>query len=93
MLIFLLHKMIVCRAFSQLYDWFCHWPPLLIMMVQKGGQVTKPIIIVKMLCRLSIICVKGLLGLPGYEILWSLYSLITFYNAASDWPRTVLQPG
>ena len=26
---------------------FVTWPPLLIMMVQTGGQVTKPIIVVK----------------------------------------------
>ena len=26
---------------------FVTWPPLLIMMVRKGGQVTKPIIVVK----------------------------------------------
>ena len=27
---------------------FVTWPPLQLMMVQKGGQVTKPIIVVKM---------------------------------------------
>ena len=31
---------------------FVTWPPLQKMMVQKGGQVTKPIIAVKMPCKL-----------------------------------------
>ena len=30
---------------------FVTWPPL-----QKGGQVTKPIIVVKMPCKLSVVC-------------------------------------
>ena len=35
---------------------FCHLATLLKMMVQKGGQVTKPIIVVKMSCKLRIVC-------------------------------------
>ena len=38
------------------YDWLCHLATLLKMMVQKGGQVTKPIIDVKMPCKLLYIC-------------------------------------
>ena len=42
------------------YDWLCHLATLLKMMVQKGGQVTKPIIVVKMPCKLLyVIQVKG----------------------------------
>ena len=40
----------------------CHLATLLKMMVQKGGQVTKPIIVVKMPCKLLyVIQVKGFL--------------------------------
>ena len=58
------------------------------MMVQKGGQLTKPIIVMKM---------------PGYKLLYIIQVqgfswpyliskiLVTYnysYNTASDWPRT-----
>ena len=44
------------------YDWLCHLATLLKMMAQKGGQVTKPIIVVKMPCKLLyVIQVKGFL--------------------------------
>ena len=41
---------------------FVTWPPYIKMIVQKGGQVTKPIIVVKMPCKLLyVIQVKGFL--------------------------------
>ena len=46
---------------------FVTWPPLQIMMVQKDGQVTKPIIVVKMPKLLYIIQVKRFLN--GYNFL------------------------
>ena len=63
------------------------------MMVQKGGQVTKPIIVVKMPgCKLlRIIQVKGL-SWP-YLISKILVAYNYSCNAASDWPHTFLQPG
>ena len=58
------------------------------MMVQKGGQVTKPIIVVKMPgCKLLyIIQVKG--SSWPYLISKVLVAYNHSYNAASDWPRT-----
>ena len=60
------------------------------MVVQKGGQVTKPIIVVKMPCKLlCVIQVKGFLikcstSWPYlYQSFWSLITIV-----ASDWPRT-----
>ena len=42
------------------YNWPCHLATLLKMMVQKGDQVTKPIIVVKMPCKLlHVVQVKG----------------------------------
>ena len=63
------------------------------MMVQKGGQVTKPIIVVKMsgYKLLYIIQVKGF-SWP-YLISKILVAYNYSYNAAPDWPRTFLQPG
>ena len=60
------------------------------MIVQKGGQVTKPIIVVKMPCKLLyVIQVKEFLikYLTSWPYLISeFWSLITI--VASDWPRT-----
>ena len=56
----------------------------------KGGQVTKPIIVMKMPCKLLyIIQVKGFLKsvLTSLPYLISKF-LVTIYNAASDWPCT-----
>ena len=65
------------------------------MMVQKGGQVTKPIIVVKMPCKLLyFIQVKGFLikcSTSWPYLISEFWSLITI--VASDWPRTFLQPG
>ena len=68
---------------------FVTWPPFLYHHLEyKGGQVTKPIIVVKMPgCKLLyIIQVKGF----SWPYLLSKIS-VTYnysYNAASDWPRT-----
>ena len=62
-------------------------------MVQKGGQMTKPIIVVKMpaCILLYTIQVKG--SSWSYLISKVLVTYNHSYNAASDWPCTFLQPG
>ena len=69
---------------------------LLKMMVQKGGQVTNPIIVVKMPCKLLyVIQVKGFLikcsTSRPYLISEFLVAYITI--VAYDWLHTFLQPG
>ena len=50
--------------------------------------MTKPIIVVKMPCKLLyVIQVKGLLIKCSYQSFWSLIFVV------SDWPRNFLQPG
>ena len=67
-----------------------------IFLIYKGGQVTKPIIVVKIPYELlCIIQVKGFLikcfnFLTLLDIYQSFWSLITI--VASDWPHTFLQP-
>ena len=57
------------------------------MIVQKGGQVTKPIIVVKMPCKLLyVIQVKGFLNFLALLDIRDFWSLITI--VASDGPRT-----
>ena len=52
---------------------------------KKGGQVTKPIIVVKIPCKLLyVIQVKGF----SWPYLISKILVAYSYNAASDWPRT-----
>ena len=67
------------------------------MIVQKGGQVTKPIIVVKMPgCKLLyFIQVKGFSWpyLISKILVTYVAIIIATYNAASDWPHTFLQPG
>ena len=72
---------------------FVTWPPFCTIIFYKGGQVTKPIIVMKMPGRklLYIIQVKGF-SWP-YLISKILVTYNYSYNAASDWPRTFLQPG
>ena len=64
------------------------------MTVQKGGQVTKPIIVVKIPCKLAIVCYSSkrilnkmfnFLALLDITV-HSFWSLITI--VASDWPHT-----
>ena len=73
---------------------FVTWPPFLYHHLYKGSQVTKPIVVVKMpSCKLLyIIQVKGFSWPYLISKFWSLISIAS-YNAASDWPRTVLQLG
>ena len=67
------------------------------MIVQKGGQVTKPIIVVKVPCKLLyVIQVKEFLikcstSWP-YLISEFLVAYITIVSVASDWPRTFFTP-
>ena len=65
------------------------------MIVQKGGQVTKPIIVVKMPCKLlHVIQVTGFLIKSSASwpyLISEFWLLITI--VASDWPRTFLQSG
>ena len=67
---------------------FITWPPFLYHHLYKGGQVTKPIIVVKMPgCKLLyIIPVKGF-SWP-YLISKILVTYNYSYNATSDWPHT-----
>ena len=62
------------------------------MIVQKGGQVTKPIIVVKVPCKLLyVIQVKEFLSISWpYLISEFLVAYITI--VASDWPRTFFTP-
>ena len=71
---------------------FVIWPPLLIMdaWYKKGGQVTKPIIVVKISC----IIYHSLTQMKRYLINTFLallnqcfWSLITSYDGVSDWPQ------
>ena len=61
------------------------------MIVQKGGQVTKPIIVVKVPCKLLyVIQVKKCSTSWPYLISEFLVAYITI--VASDWPRTFFTP-
>ena len=76
---------------------FVTWPPFHTIIISKGGQVTKPIIDVKIYYKLLYVIqvdnrflISKLLGLNCYQRFWSH---IPICNAASDWPRTVFTPG
>ena len=61
------------------------------MIVQKGGQVTKPIIVVKVPCKLLyVIQVKEFLIKCSTSWPQSFCAYITI--VASDWPRIFLHP-
>ena len=65
------------------------------MMVQKGGQVTKPIIVVKVPCKLLyVIQVKEFLikCLTSWPYLISEFLVAYIIIVASDWPRTFFTP-
>ena len=65
-------------------------------MVQKGGQVTMPIIVVKMPCKLFyVIQVKGFLIKCSTSWPYLISEILVAYITivASDWRRTFLQPG
>ena len=65
------------------------------MMVQKGGQVTKPIIVVKVPCNLLyVIQVKEFLikCLTSWPYLISEFLVAYITIVASDWPRTFFTP-
>ena len=65
------------------------------MMVQKGGQVTKPIIVVKVPCKLLyVIQVKKFLikCLTSWPYLISEFLVAYITIVASDWPRTFFTP-
>ena len=66
------------------------------MIVQKGGQVTKPIIVVKVPCKLLyVIQGKGFLIKCSTSWPYLISEILVAYITvvASDWPRTFLQPG
>ena len=88
---------IVYSMFSQLlYDcnWLCHLATFLHYHYYKGGQVTKPIIVVKTCYKLLYVTqvVKKLISnfLASADI--KVFGCTYIYNAASDWPRTFLTP-
>ena len=65
------------------------------MIVQKGGQVTKPIIVVKVPCKLLyVIQVKGFLikCSTSWPYLISEFLVAYITIVASDWPRTIFTP-
>ena len=65
------------------------------MMVQKGGQVTKPIIVVRVPCKLLyVIQVKEFLikCLTSWPYLISEFLVAYITIVASDWPRTFFTP-
>ena len=65
------------------------------MIVQKGGQVTKPIIVVKVPCKLLyVIQVKGFLikCSTSWPYLISEFLVAYITIVASDWPRTFFTP-
>ena len=66
------------------------------MIVHEGGQVTKPIIVVKVPCKLLyVIQVKEFLikCSTSWPYLISEFLVAYITVVASDWPRTFLQPG
>ena len=65
------------------------------MIVQKGGQVTKPIIVVKVPCKLLyVIQVKEFLikCSTSWPYLISEFLVAYITIVASDWPRTFFTP-
>ena len=65
------------------------------MVVQKGGQVTKPIIVVKVPCKLLyVIQVKEFLikCSTSWPYLISEFLVAYITIVASDWPRTFFTP-
>ena len=65
------------------------------MKVQKGGQVTKPIIVVRVPCKLLyVIQVKEFLikCLTSWLYLISEFLVAYITIVASDWPRTFFTP-
>ena len=63
------------------------------MIVQKGGQVTKPIIVVKVPCKLLYVCHSSeriLNKMFNFLALLDIRAYITI--VASDWPRTFFTP-
>ena len=61
------------------------------MIVQKGGQVTKPIIVVKVPCKLS--SERILNKMFNFLALLDIRVLVAYITiVASDWPRTFFTP-
>ena len=65
---------------------FVTWPPFCTIIFYKGGQVTKPIIVVKIPDIVYHLSKRIFLAL--YLISKILVAYNYSYNAASDWPRT-----
>ena len=42
-----------------MYDWLCHLATFIIVLVRKGGQVTKPVILVKIYYTLLYVIQEG----------------------------------
>ena len=78
-----------------MYDWLCYLATFSNIIFYKCGQVTKPIIVVKMpsckLLYITLIQIKGSSWPYLISKVWVTYNHSN--NAASDWPRTFLQPG
>ena len=76
---------------------FVTWPLFHTIIINKGGQVTKPIIFVKICYKLLYIChqvdnrflISNFLASTDIKIFGRH---IPICNAASDWPRTFFIP-
>ena len=84
-------------AYFHKYDWLCHLATFLYHNYYKGGQVTKPIILVKICHKLLYVIQvvwnvfnRWLLGLSWYQTFWS--HIRRYCRAASYWPRTFFTP-
>ena len=52
-------SIIIDQSINQIqYDWLCHLATFIMIMVRKGGQVTKPIILVKTFYKLCTYCMS-----------------------------------
>ena len=75
---------------------FVTWPPYIYkMIVQKGGKVTKPIIVVEVPCKLLyVIQVKEFLikCSTSWPYLISEFLVAYITIVPSDWPRTFFTP-
>ena len=72
---------------------FVTWPPFFVPKCYKGGQVTKPIILVKICYKLLYVIQLVEIGLvSNFLASADIRSHMPVCNVASDWPRTFLHP-
>ena len=75
------------------YDWLCHLATFIMILVQEGGQVIKPIILVK-ICYKLLYVIEGVGKVISWPQLTSKHLVTPIYipvcNIVSDWPHTFL---